>query len=349
MEEFSPRRIRQLVLLGILLALGIVLFRELYFLLPAFLGALTLFLLLDKPYRWLAARKVPPLVSSVSLMIVASGAILLPLVWSAYVVMQKIGMDQLSQENLLHLFTSLDDGFYDLTGFHLTEESNLKALAGYGQQILPQLLGTLGHVGVNVGVMYFILFFMLTERKLFLQLISRLVPLESRYLGRLQKELASLILVNALGIPLLGLVQAVVAMGGYALLGIPDAVFWGLMTGVASVVPVVGTMLVWIPMALYYVSQEAPLTALYVLLYGFLVIGSSDNLIRAILQKRLGNIHPLTTLLGVFVGLSLFGFLGLIFGPVLISAFFLLLRFYAEEFGHGESTSHQRPGARDGT
>lgn len=349
MEGFSPRRIRQLVLLGILLALGIVLFRELYFLIPAFLGALTLFLLLDKPYRWLAARKVPPLVSSVSLMIVASGAILLPLVWSAYVVMQKIGMDQLSQENLLHLFTSLDDGFYDLTGFHLTEESNLKALAGYGQQILPQLLGTLGHVGVNVGVMYFILFFMLTERKLFLQLISRLVPLESRYLGRLQKELASLILVNALGIPLLGLVQAVVAMGGYVLLGIPDAVFWGLMTGVASVVPVVGTMLVWIPMALYYVSQEAPLTALYVLLYGFLVIGSSDNLIRAILQKRLGNIHPLTTLLGVFVGLSLFGFLGLIFGPVLISAFFLLLRFYAEEFGHGESTSHQRSGARDGT
>lgn len=349
MDALSPRRIRQLVLIGVLVVLGIVLFRELYFLFPAFLGALTLFLLLDRPYRWLEKRKVPPIVSSIGLMIAVSVAILLPLSWSVYVVMQKIGVEHFSQEQLLHLLTALDNGFYEIAGFHLTEESTLRTLASYGQRVVPGLLKSLGNVGVNVVVMYFILFFMLTQRRLFISLYVRLMPLESRYALYLQKELASLILANALGIPLLGLVQALVAMTGYSLLGVPDGIFWGLMTGVASLVPVFGTMLVWVPMGLYYVAHNDPIKATGILLFGFLVIGSSDNIIRIILQKKLGNIHPLTTLLGVFVGVSLFGFLGLIFGPVLISAFFLLFRFYAEEFGRPANASHSSPGARDGT
>lgn len=349
MDALSPRRIRQLVLIGVLVVLGLVLFRELYFLFPAFLGSLTLFILLDKPYRWLEKRKVPPMISSVSLMLAVSVVILLPLVWSVYVVMQKIGMDHFSQEQLLHLLTSLDHGFYELTGIHLTEQSTLRTLASYGQQAVPGILKSVGNVGVNVVVMYFILFFMLTQRRLFISLYVRLIPLENRYALRLQKELASLILVNALGIPLLGMVQALVAMAGYELLGVPDGIFWGLMTGVASLVPVFGTMLVWVPMGLYYIAHNDPVKATGILLFGFLVIGSSDNIIRVILQKKLGNIHPLTTLLGVFVGVNLFGFLGLIFGPVLISAFFLLFRFYAEEFGRTDKPSGVTAGARDGT
>lgn len=349
MDALSPRRIRQLVLIGVLVVLGLVLFRELYFLFPAFLGALTLFILLDRPYRWLEKRKVPPLISSIGLMLAVSVALLLPLSWSVYVVMQKIGMEHFSQEQLLHLLTSLDNGFYEIAGFHLTEESTLRTLASYGQQVVPRILKSLGNLGVNVVVMYFILFFMLTQRRLFISLYVRLMPLESRYALDLQKELASLILANALGIPLLGLVQALVAMAGYSLMGVPDGIFWGLMTGVASLVPVFGTMLVWVPMGLYYIAHNDPVKATGILLFGFLVIGSSDNIIRVILQKKLGNIHPLTTLLGVFVGVSLFGFLGLIFGPVLISAFFLLLRFYAQDFGRPGDTPPASAGARDGT
>lgn len=349
MDALSPRRIRQLVLIAVLVVLGLVLFRELYFLLPAFLGALTLFILLDRPYRWLEKRKVPPMISSMGLMLVASALILLPLGWSVFVVLQKIGMENLSQEQLMHLLTALDDGFFEITGYHLTQEKTMQTLASYGQQLLMGFLKGLGNIGVNVGVMYFILFFMLTQRRLFLSLYIRLMPLESRYAMRLQGEMASLILVNAIGIPLLGLVQALVAMAGYTIIGVKDGVFWGVMTGVASLVPVFGTMSVWVPMALYYVSHDAQVKAVSILLYGFLVIGSSDNVIRVVLQKKLGNIHPLTTLLGVFVGVSLFGFLGLIFGPVLISAFFMLLRFYAEEFGRDITTNSVTDSARDGT
>ena len=68
------------------------------------------------------------------------------------------------------------------------------------------------------------------------------------------------------------------------------------------------------------------------LIYGFGVIGTVDNVLRFTLLRRLGNVHPLTTVFGVIIGLSLFGFIGLIFGPLLISLFMLLLKIYSSEF-----------------
>ena len=67
-------------------------------------------------------------------------------------------------------------------------------------------------------------------------------------------------------------------------------------------------------------------------LWGLIVIGLSDNVIRMILQKHLGDAHPLLTVFGVIVGLNMFGFLGLIFGPLIISLFLLLVKIYVKEF-----------------
>ena len=68
------------------------------------------------------------------------------------------------------------------------------------------------------------------------------------------------------------------------------------------------------------------------LIYGFGVIGTADNVLRFTLLRKLGDVHPLTTVFGVIIGLNLFGFIGLIFGPLLISLFILLLRIYSTEF-----------------
>ena len=66
--------------------------------------------------------------------------------------------------------------------------------------------------------------------------------------------------------------------------------------------------------------------------WGFGVIGLVDNLFRFLLNKKLGDIHPLITIFGVIIGVQLFGFIGLIFGPLLISMFLLLLKIYSSEF-----------------
>lgn len=67
-------------------------------------------------------------------------------------------------------------------------------------------------------------------------------------------------------------------------------------------------------------------------IWGFVFIGLVDNLLRFVINKKIGNIHPLVTIFGVIVGIQLFGFIGLIFGPLLISMFILLLKIYSNEF-----------------
>jgi predicted PurR-regulated permease PerM len=96
--------------------------------------------------------------------------------------------------------------------------------------------------------------------------------------------------------------------------------------------PVVGAALAYVPLALIFFANNEVGRGIFMLIYGFGVIGTVDNVFRFTLAKKIGNIHPLVTVFGVIIGLSIFGFIGLIFGPLLISLFLLLLKIYSNEF-----------------
>ena len=102
----------------------------------------------------------------------------------------------------------------------------------------------------------------------------------------------------------------------YLILGVPDAFLWFLATFVASILPVLGSMLVYIPLSIMLFTHGLVKESIIMLTYGILVIGSVDNLFRFMLQKWIGDTHPLVTLFGVIAGISLFGFIGLIFGYI---------------------------------
>jgi predicted PurR-regulated permease PerM len=91
-------------------------------------------------------------------------------------------------------------------------------------------------------------------------------------------------------------------------------------------------MVVWVPMVLYYYSIDQTFTATAVALYSMIVTGNVDYVARFTIIKKLGNVHPMITVLGVIAGLKLFGFMGLIFGPLLTSYFMILIKFYTKEF-----------------
>jgi predicted PurR-regulated permease PerM len=96
--------------------------------------------------------------------------------------------------------------------------------------------------------------------------------------------------------------------------------------------PVVGAALAYVPLAIIFFAQGNNLQGVGMLIWGFLFVGLVDNLFRFLLNKRLGNIHPLITVFGVIAGLTMFGFIGLIFGPMLLSLFIVLLKVYSNEF-----------------
>ena len=138
---------------------------------------------------------------------------------------------------------------------------------------------------------------------------------------------------NAIGIPLVAFAQGIIALIGFLIFGIKDPFFWFMLVTVGSMVPFVGTLLGILPVFLVTLSSGDTFTAYGILIYGFVVVGSTDNIIRLFVLKKLDNVHPLITLIGVIVGVPLFGFIGLIFGPLLISLFLVILKIYKREYG----------------
>ena len=145
-------------------------------------------------------------------------------------------------------------------------------------------------------------------------------------------ELVAQTFSNAVGIPLIAVAQGVCGYLSFFIAGIPEAGFWGVIAGFASVIPVVGTGIVWVPISIYLFSTGASWQGIFVAVWGLLIMGSADNVIRFLLAKRMADVHPIVTVLGVIMGLKYFGFAGLIFGPILISFFILLLKIYYIEY-----------------
>jgi predicted PurR-regulated permease PerM len=114
---------------------------------------------------------------------------------------------------------------------------------------------------------------------------------------------------------------------------LPDPLVWGSMAAFASILPVLGTGLVWMPAVLVLFFQGRYGAMVVMLIVGWLLASNIDNLIRPMVYRRVSNIHPMVTLVGAFAGIKYFGLPGLLLGPLAIAYFFELMRFYQLEYG----------------
>ena len=184
-------------------------------------------------------------------------------------------------------------------------------------------------------MMLFVLFYMLYERSAFENAIMELLPFSRDNKRILVRESRSIIVANAVGIPLLAIIQGIFAYIGYLIFGVKAALFYAVLTAFSTIIPVVGTMIVWIPLGIYFALTANWVGAIGIWAYGLIVIGGSDNVARLLLQKKLADIHPLITIFGVIFGMSLFGFWGVIFGPLLISLLILFINMFRHDYVPG--------------
>ena len=184
--------------------------------------------------------------------------------------------------------------------------------------ILPRIgqiiMESISSLAINLFVMIFVLYFMLIGGKKMEAYVNDILPFNETNTQEVIHEINMIVRSNAIGIPLLAIIQGGVATIGYLLFGAPNILLLGFLTCFATIIPMVGTALVWFPA------------------YGAIVVSQSDNLIRFILQKKMADTHPLITIFGVVIGLPLFGFMGVIFGPLLLSLFFLFVDMFKKEY-----------------
>ena len=133
-----------------------------------------------------------------------------------------------------------------------------------------------------------------------------------------------------IGSLLIAILQGTMLWAGFYFLNIPGALFWGLVTALISFIPIVGSPVIWVPASIILLFSGSIWQAVALLLWGF-IISSVDNVIRPITNKKFGKIHPLISIIGVFIGISQFGFLGIFIGPLLVAYFVLIWDIYREE------------------
>lgn len=160
-------------------------------------------------------------------------------------------------------------------------------------------------------------------------------------LKEIGKEVQVMVRSNALGIPLVAVAQGIVALIGLLIFGIEDPFFWFVIVTIGSMIPFVGTLIGILPVFILTLTSGDSFSAWGILIYGFVVVGSTDNIIRLYVLKKLDDVHPLVTLIGVIVGVPLFGFIGLIFGPLMISLFMVIIKIYRKEYGKDDPVTKE--------
>lgn len=329
----NQNQLRQVFFIIVILLMGIVLFLKLSSFLPALLGAITLYILLHKWMFFLTEKKKwRKGWTAVLLMFFSFVVILLPVGLLVNMLSSKVSYAVQHSDELVQALKKVVGNIETRFNVTIASEENINKLGGAIAQSLPQILGATFNTLTTIFFMYFILYFMLVNGRYMENSLYEHVPLRDDNVNRLGKEIHMMVISNAIGIPLIAFVQGLIGLVGYIIIGVKEPFFWFGVTCITAMLPVVGAALAYIPLAIILFANDQTGKGIALLIFGFGIIGTVDNVLRFTLLKKIGNVHPLTTVFGVIIGLSLFGFIGLIFGPLLISLFMLLLKIYSSEF-----------------
>jgi len=329
----DQNRIRQISFIILILIMGIVLFMELYSFLPALLGAITLYILLRHFMQYLTEKKKWGNGWAAFLLMLASIiVILLPVGLLVNMLSSKISYTIQHSSEMVEALKKIAHTLEQRINVTIISDQNINRMGEVIAQSLPKILGATFNTVTTILFLYFILYFMLVNRQKLEKALFEYIPLKDHNVSKLGKEVNKMVVSNAIGIPVIAFAQGLVGLIGYFIVGVKEPFFWFGVTCIAAMIPVVGAALAYIPLAIIFFANDQTWQGITITIYGFAIIGTVDNVLRFTLLKRIGNVHPLTTVFGVIIGLKLFGFIGLIFGPLLISLFMLLLNIYSSEF-----------------
>ncbi|HTN17656.1 MAG TPA: AI-2E family transporter [Chitinophagaceae bacterium] len=331
--KIPANKVRQVLFLASILTLGLILYLQMTFMLGAFLGAIALYMLLRKMmYKLVFEKHWKKWIAASVLMLLSFIVIVLPFAWIGYILADKITPIIHNPDIITQTADKIQDYLNQRFGMDILSEPNLAKITNAISNLIPKVLSSTANTLVNVVVAYFLLWFLLTNAGKVELWLQRNLPFKPENRKKVIQEVKESVLSNAVGLPIMGAIQGALAVLGYWMFDAPDPLLWGIVTGICSFIPFVGTMAAWVPIALLSFAAGDTNNGLAQVAWGLVVIGGSDNVFRMILQKKLGNIHPMITVFGVIIGLNMFGFLGLIFGPLLISLFLLLVKIYLNEF-----------------
>ncbi len=229
-----------------------------------------------------------------------------------------------------------ETGLEELLGVEVDVVESIQSAAGDGGlETLGGAIGvfgTLTHVLVGLGLTLFLLFYFLRDGESFFAWLQWVLPLPDRVEADLLESIHHITSAVLAGHVLVAIIQGALAGIGLFVAGVPNAFFWTAVMIVLSLLPVVGSFLVWGPAAIYLFTIGRPVAAGLLAAYGAIIVGVSDDYLRPVVVDRYARVSPAVIIIGILGGLTVMGFIGIFVGPIIIGALKATLDVYREEY-----------------
>ena len=335
-NQISNNKIRQIILLGMIFGFLFLIGFNLSNFLPSFLGAVTLYVIFrDYYFKLTEERKWKPWLAIGFLMLLSLLVIIVPFYYIAETLVVKLANSREYIEIAIENANQIHQYIKDKTGYDIINSIDIKKVGEWATVYTSSLLNTTVEVVTTIVTAFFILYFMLINSRAMESALEKAVPLKKSNINKIGERFRKLIIANVVGIPVVAIGQGLTVLIGYLIFGVSSPFFLFILTAMASLIPIVGGAIVYVPVSLVLLVNQDPVGAAGVLFFGVLSAGV-DNILRFTFLKRIENIHPLNSVFGIILGLKVFGFIGLIFGPILISITVLLIQVYHDEFSEND-------------
>jgi predicted PurR-regulated permease PerM len=191
---------------------------------------------------------------------------------------------------------------------------------------------SLSQQSIGLLIMYFLLYYLFIEEESnFVHKIYAAIPFNEENTNTLVEEFIRVVRTTLIASGALALFQGAILTVVFLIFDIRGAFLWGALAAIFSFLPVLGAPLIWIPAAIVQILLKDYTAAITILAAGiFLTV--IDNFLRPIIQQRVGEIHPFISLVGIVIGVSLFGLIGIVIGPLLLSYFVLTVQMFSREY-----------------
>jgi predicted PurR-regulated permease PerM len=314
----------------LILALGVALVVALTPFATGLIGIPVLYVIFHPLHAWLA-RRMGPRVAAGFVVLIALFLIVVPgLSFAGLIVSQ-------AQEIAGGVVTSPLLG--RISQFHIKNVEIGPQLADLGSKLVSWigtsafgLIGTATRLALNLVIALFGLFYLLLRPGEIWQSVLPYIPFSTQNAEVLRQRFRNVTVSTIVGTGVVAAIQGVAVGFGFWFTGLSNALFWGVVTMVFAILPVVGSGLVWGPGAIALALGGRWGAGIGLAIWGVVVVGNVDYVVRPIIFRRWANIHPLVTLVGALAGVPYFGLLGLLIGPLALSYFFELIRMYREEY-----------------
>lgn len=325
----------------VLSVLAAVLIYALYPYINAFFGALILYVVFKPLYTYITKKKrLNKSIAAFTIIFLTIILILIPLyilITIVFLQMQNILSDT---DTILKYIDTLSLYVSQLPIESLPVEISIRdkvtevitSAANFFSILLLNAIQSLGQRLIEFVIMYFLLYYLFTGvGSTYSVKLQNAIPFNAKNTEILKNEFKAIVNATLISSGIIAIVQGAILTVTFLLLGVKGAFLWGFVAVLLSFLPVVGAPLIWIPAVIVQLIQQDYFTALGILIGG-VFLSSIDNFLRPMIQKKVGSIHPLESIIGVIIGLNLFGLLGIVIGPLLISYVVLMAKMFNEEY-----------------